>query len=335
MKAAYIRTMADIEMRETSLWPLAQDEIRIAVKASGICGTDIANAKNGLSKHSPFGHEVAGTVVETGSAVTRVKKGDTVALESASACGACDNCKDTEQELCTDIKSFFHKTSFGMAEEMISPALCTLPTHLSPDIACLSEPLGVAIDMIRLADITPDSNVLIIGPGTIGLMALSLVKRMGARSVFMSGNSTNKARIAAAERFGASIINPDRTPLASYKFPRAIDRIIVTAPPTVLPDAFTVAAKGAIISFIGIGHGEHAFCRFDVNAFHFKKLQLRASFASPALYTPLALRYLSDGVLDGNAIISHRFPLSEIQEAMNVAADSSRSIKVIVMPEQP
>lgn len=334
MKAAFIRTMSDIEIRDASLWPLSSDEIRIKVQASGICGTDIANAKSGLSKPSPFGHEAAGTVIETGSAVSRTKKGDMVALESSSPCGACDNCKDTKQELCTDIKSFFHKTSFGMAEEMISPALCALPTALAPDIACLSEPLGVAIDMVRLADITPDSNVLIIGPGTIGLMALALVKHMGARSVLVSGNSTNKPRLACAERFGATdIINPDRTPLASYKFPRAIDRIIVTAPPTVLPEAFAVASKGAIISFIGIGHGDNGFCRFDVNAFHFKKLQLRASFASPALYTPLALRYLSDGIVDGKALISHRFPLTDITEAMNVAADSSRSIKVIVMPE--
>lgn len=95
-------------------------------------------------------------------------------------------------------------------------------------------------------------------------------------------------------------------------------------PPTLL------AAKGAIISFIGIAHGDDAFCRFNVNAFHFKKLQLRASFASPALYTPLALQYLREGVIPADQIISHRFPLRKIDQAMAIARDGSKAVKVVV-----
>jgi len=97
-------------------------------------------------------------------------------------------------------------------------------------------------------------------------------------------------------------------------------------------NAFAVACKGGIVSFIGIGYGENAYCKFDVNAFHFKKLQLRASFASPALYTPRALQCLREGLVDGAALISHRFPLSRIAEAMEVARDPSRAVKVIINP---
>ncbi|MBI4977188.1 MAG: alcohol dehydrogenase catalytic domain-containing protein [Spirochaetes bacterium] len=333
MKTALIKNISDIIISDTEPLHVSANGIRIKVTASGICGTDVANAHQGLSAYQPFGHEVAGTVLETGTSVTRVKAGDNVVLESASACGMCDNCRNGRQELCTDIQSFFNKpTSFGMAEEMNAPAISAIRTSLSPDIATLSEPLAVAVDMVRLADIRCDSNVLIMGPGPIGLMALALVKRMGARKVFISGRSTNKARLAVAERFGVdAIVAPDK--VTSYPYGCAIDRILVTAPPPVLNDAFAVAAKGAVVSYIGIGHGDDAFCRFDANVFHFKKLQLKASFASPALYTPLALQYLSEGVVDGAALISHRFPLKDIAQAMKTAADTAASVKVVIVQE--
>jgi len=187
--------------------------------------------------------------------------------------------------------------------------------------------------MVRLADIEPTSNVLLIGPGPIGLMALQVVRRMGARRVFLSAHRRSAARIELARQWGVDeVFDPDETPLASVDFGCQIDRVLVTPPPPALNDAFEVVGKGGVISFIGIGYGESACCRFDANAFHLKKLQLRASFASPALYTPLALQYLREGVVDGPALISHRFPLDQIATAMATARDTSRAVKVVVMP---
>jgi len=192
------------------------------------------------------------------------------------------------------------------------------------------EPLGVAIDMVRLAGIEVTSNVLILGQGPIGLMATALAKRAGARRLFVSQPARRVARVELARRFGAdAVIDPTETPLREYDFGCEIDRVLVTSPPQTLPEAFDVAAKGGIVSFIGIEHGEGAFCSFDANAFHFKKLQLRASFASPALFTPLALQHLRAGLVDGEALISHRFPLARIADAM-AAADAPDAVKVVV-----
>ncbi len=186
---------------------------------------------------------------------------------------------------------------------------------------------------IRLADIQPASNVLVMGPGPIGLMALGLVRRMGARRVFLSAFERNRARIAAARKIGVDgVFDPSKQPLSGTDFGCRIDRILVTTPPPTLRDAMTVACKGGIISFIGIAFGDKAACTFDVNEFHFKKLQLRASFASPALYTPQALRFLRDKAVDPEILISHRFPLAQMAEAMATARDSSRAVKVIVNP---
>lgn len=333
MKAAFKRgataTLRDIPLRE-----LAPDEIRVKIQACGICGTDLHLNPDEADHESAFGHEAAGLVVEKGCGVTCLEVGRQVVIESATPCGFCSYCKNAQQELCTDIKSFWHSGYFGFAEEMITPAITAIPCDdLPPHIACLSEPLGVAIDLVRLADIKPESNVLLLGPGAIGLMALAIVRHMGARRVFVSGHRRSAARLALAERIGMDgFFDPTETPLAEVDFGCAIDRVLVTAPPPTLSSAFQLACKGGIISFIGIGYGDSAHCKFDVNDFHFKKLQLRASFASPALYTPRALQYLREGVVDGEALISHRFALDRIAEAMAVARDPSRAVKVIVEP---
>jgi len=312
---------------------ITPSEIRIKVTACGICGTDLHVTPGGDPKPVQFGHEIAGTILELGSAVMGLTVGQSVALDSSTPCGRCANCRNMQQELCSDIQSFFCINSFGMADEMITPAINAVPApDMDPAVACLSEPLGVAIDMVRLAEITPASNVLVIGAGAIGLMAIALARRAGARRIYCSQSARRPARCALAAQFGATIIDSRRTPLKNYAFDGPINRIMVTAPPAALAEAFSVASKGAIISFIGIEYGAGAECRFDANEFHFKKLQLRASFASPAIFTPQALTFLREGVVDGPALISHRFKLDDVAEAMSVARDAPDALKVIVTP---
>lgn len=324
----------DVRLERVSRRELGPLDIRIRVTACGICGTDLHLNPADAGKDLTFGHEIAGTVIETGSKVHGLETGQKVVLESATPCGRCEGCRNARQELCTDIQSFFFMDSFGFAAEMIAPAICAIPCEdLPPEVACLSEPLGVAIDLVRLADIQPTSNVLLMGPGPIGLMALALVRHMGARRVFLSAFERNTARIAAARAIGVDgVFDPDKQPLSEVDFGCQIDRVLVTTPPPTLGDAMAVACKGGIISFIGIAFGEKAFCKFEVNEFHFKKLQLRASFASPALYTPQALCYLREKVVDPEILISHRFPLERMAEAMQTARDGSRAVKVIVNP---
>jgi L-iditol 2-dehydrogenase len=324
----------EIRLEKLPARDLPEDAIRLKVDACGICGTDLHLDPDTAGIEVPFGHEIAGTIVELGSKVSGLEVGQKVALESATACGKCANCRNTRQELCTNLQSFFRMQSFGFAEEMIAPAISAIPYEgLSPEVACLSEPLGVAIDLVRLAEITPESNVLLMGPGPIGLMALRLARIHGAKRVFLSAFERSKARVDLARKLGVDgIVDPSKTKPENWDFGCKIDRILVTTPPPTLADAFQAAAKGCIISFIGIAFGEKAHCRFDVNSFHFKKLQLRASFASPAMQTPLALDYLQSRRVDGEAFISHRYSLDEIDEAMKTARDSSRAVKVIVRP---
>jgi len=316
--------LKNINMRSPDI-----NEVKLKVDACGICGTDLHERE--IKGEEGFGHEIAGTIIETGAAVS-FKKGTKVALDSASPCGICENCHNGRQELCTQIKSIWFCGTFGFAEQVLAPKESVLPYEgLDPAVACLQEPLGVAIDMVRLADINIESNVIISGGGPIGLMALALVRKAGARRVFVIQPKRRKARVKVASLFGAdAIIEPEE--IAKYNFGCQIDRILITSSPRTMPALFSIATKGAIISFIGIDHGSGAYCNFNVNDFHFKKLQLRASFASPALFGPMALKFLKEKIVDGEALISHRLPLKEIAKALEIAKKEPDAIKVVILP---
>lgn len=332
MKSALKNGEGHVIIKDITLRPLQPGEIRVKVTACGICGTDLHLGDS--KEYSQFGHEIAGQVLECGSAVSCVKVGDEIALDSATPCGFCANCKNGQQELCTDIQSFFFTNSFGFAAEMIVPAICAVPNPgLDPAIATVSEPLGVAIDMHRLADIRMGSHVVVSGLGPIGLMALRLAKLSGAGKIYACDISKAKTRLQIAKEFGADeIIEVDKTPLATYKFEQAPDRFMVSSPPQTLPGMFQIAGKGAIISFIGIKFGDGASISFDANDFHFKKLQLRASFASPAMYTPQALNLLKSKAINGERLVTHRFPLDKMADALACARTCADAVKVVVIP---
>ncbi|MEA1951829.1 MAG: alcohol dehydrogenase catalytic domain-containing protein [Planctomycetota bacterium] len=334
MRVAYLRKVNSTQLRDEPLPVAGKNQIVLEVQACAICGTDL-HAAAANEEFLPFGHEIAGRVAEMGEGVETLEIGQNVVLDSATPCGRCAMCRNMRQELCTDIQSFFYLGSFGMAQYMLAPAISAIPYEgLRPCEATLSEPLGVALDVVRVADIEPGCNVLVMGPGPIGLMAVRLARRAGAEKVFVSALSGTTARNRLALEFGAdAVIEVDRQPLADYDFGCRIDRVVSTTPPSTLRSAIDVACKGATIAYIGLAGNSEPEIRFNADEFHFKKLQLRASFASPALFGPRALEILKRDVLMRQKLISHRFSLDEIQKAMETAGgDIANAVKVVVEP---
>ncbi len=330
--AAFCRDANDVVIRRTGFSGISPAEKVIKVDACGICGTDISAVLRGSPEYVQIGHEVAGRVLDNDGSLTSRR----VVLESSSACGRCGNCRNGRPEFCSDVKSFFAKPYFGIAERMLSPEISVLDYDgLSPAVATLAEPLGVAIDLCETAGITPYSTVLVTGLGPIGLMAVRLAKLAGASKIYASTFSARKKRNALALAFGAEeLLFEDEVPLAERNLNPAPDRILSTVPPLFLPASMVPAAKGAVIAYIGVGHGDTDHVTFPANDFHFKKLQLRSSFASPALRTPMALNLLRSGRVDGESLISHRFPLADAGEAIRTACfDKNNAIKVVVTVE--
>jgi L-iditol 2-dehydrogenase len=282
-----------------------------------------------------FGHEVAGVVVDVGAGITHVKAGDRVVLESGSYCGTCEQCRNGRMDLCNRGNNFWRNPTMGFAEYILAPRECLVPyTGLTPEIACLTEPVGVAVDMVRVADIALNDEVLVLGLGPIGLMSIPLARMRGAAKIYAVNRSGGR-RAAAAKALGADdVISTRETPLDKVSFRKGgVDRALVSASVGAITDALPIMNYGGILSFIGIEFGDGAKVSFDANDFHFKKLQLRASHASPALYFPMVLDLLRDGHVNGAALVSHTFPLAQMAEAMRTVRDCrDEVIKVVVTP---
>jgi L-iditol 2-dehydrogenase len=325
MKAAFKKTPFDVELRDVELREIQENEILIRVRSCGVCGGDLDSSPD----YAPFGHELAGIVEKIGRQVANVQVGDQVLVESTSFCGNCDNCRNGRADLCT------HPSpgSFAaFAEYAIAPARNAVRfSGITFKQAGLIEPLGVALDLVYTADIKLNDHVLIIGAGSIGLMALSLAKAMGAGRVYVAQHSRSLRKIELARIFGADdVIMTDMQKLEEYAFPKkGVDKILITAPPKLIPSAINVANYGATIAFIGFAND--AQITFDANQFHVRKLQLKSSFAAPGIYFPTAVELVRSGVIQADLLISHTFGLDDIAAMMQTIATDRASVVKCVM----
>lgn len=332
MLAAKVKVPFQFRLEEVPIPEVKENWALIRVNACGICGTDMHYANHLATEWQGFGHEVAGVVAKVGRGVYNVKEGDRVVLESGSYCGVCEQCRNGRSDLCNRAPNFWQNPTMGFAEYILAPKECLVPYgNLTPEVACLTEPIGVAVDMVRVADIALGDEVLALGLGPIGLMAIPLARMRGAARIYAVNRSLGK-RAEVARQLGADeVISTLETPLNDISFRKGIDRALVSASVSAIGEALPRMNYGGIVSFIGIEYGKGSVISFDANDFHFKKLQLRASHAAPALYFPQVLQLLQDKHVDGDALISHVMPLEKISEAMALVRDRREEvIKVII-----
>lgn len=147
-----------------------------------------------------MGHEASGVIYQAGSAVSSVKLGDRVAIEPGFPCRRCKRCKSGKYNLCPDIKFAADPPEthgalsriFKIPEDFVYK----LPDSVSLQEAVLVEPLSVAVHGVRLADINPGQNVLVLGSGTIGLLVAATAKAYGAQRVVLVDINTTKLAFA-------------------------------------------------------------------------------------------------------------------------------------------
>lgn len=331
--SGYARAPWEFELRPVELAdsPPA-GEVLLRVEACGICGTDLSAAAKEKNWQA-FGHEIAAVIEKVGSGLDHLAVGQKVVLETASFCGHCDLCRNGRVDLCNKAPNFWGRPAMGFGERVIVPGCCVVPYDgLSPEVASLVEPAGVAYDMVKTAAPTLGDRVALIGPGPIALMAIPLLLRSGARQVVCIGRSHSRRRLEVAQSLGAEIVAVDGSLVDQKELSRRFEHVLVTAPVDIIPSALELLSYGGELTYIGIGTGS-GMIQFDANAFHFRKLQLRASFASPALYFPVVLDLLKAGIIPGEQIISHTFPLRDLAKAMELCRDDKEhAVKVVIQP---
>ena len=342
MKALYLKAPNQFEVRDLVLRGPRPDEVIVKIKACGFCGHDKIMAAYAGEEWQPFGHEFAGVVEEVGSQVTHLKVGDRVAIETSifdPLNPAVLNGHpewDTKGPNYMDIEAMEH-TAMGFAERTVVPAVLCVPFEDIPDEeACFLEPMGVAADLILTADIKLGNDVLLMGAGAIGLMALQMAKASGARKIYVAEHKKNKKKAELALKLGAdAIIYTDEEDLLKFPFPRGgVDRVLVTTPPKTIDMATKACNVGGIVAFLGISYGPAAIVSFDSNVVHLNKLQIRGSNAIPALYFPHCIDLLKAGIVDVKPLISHRFRLENAPEGIHAfLRESDIAVKAVMLAD--
>ncbi len=286
---------------------------RVTVATSGICGSDLHMLSFGPSPVT-LGHEFCG----------RLDDGSPVAVLPAVRCGRCARCRAGMPQQCTSVLGAMYGTTLdgGLADEVWVDSSCVvpLPDALGLDVACLVEPLAVALHGVHRAGVGPGARVLVIGGGPIGLCAMAAARRLGAT---VEAQANRPERQVAADRLGArqaagtdydivldaagtqssvdqatSLVRPGGTLgiLASFWQPVTIGMALLMKEVMVVP-AFTY------------GH-HHGVSEFDE-----------------------AVGLLSELPDLARVLITHRFPLDEAPEAFRIASEpTSGAIKVVVEP---
>lgn len=341
MKAAYLKAPYQFEVRDVSLRDIQDTEVIVDVRACGFCGHDNILASYQATDWEPFGHEFSGVVEKVGRLVTNVKVGDAVCIETATFDPLLDCSRNGRVDLDnTPMGDSFmeldkgFRTAMGFAEKAIVPAsLCVKFDGMSFEEAAIMEPMGVAYDLVMTADIQLNNDVLILGCGPIGLMALQMAKASGARKIYAAEFSTATARCELAEKFGADeIIYTDQCKLEDFVFEKGgVDRVLVTAPPKTIGSACNVCNAGGIVAFLGISYNEPTVT-FDSNVVHLNKLQIRGSNAIPALYFPMCIDMVKAGLVNVKSLISHTFSLEDLPNAMaSYYQDKATALKAVMI----
>lgn len=336
MKAIYVKAKEQFWLRDVALREIECDEVLIRVEACGFCGSEIRIARE-AEDWTAIGHEVAGVVERVGSYVTHVKAGDRVALESGSYDRFSALSRDGKMDWDNTGRHFWSKKypgeSMGFAEYVIAPEeVCVRYENMSLEAACMIEPMGVAYDVIKVADIGLGDSVMVVGIGAIGLMALRLAKLRGASRIYAVNTSGRDARDNIARKWGAEVVlHNDKDDILSFPYEKGVDKILFTTPPNIIPDFVDILNIGGIMVFIGGASGEAGKATFEMSKLHLKKLQLRASYAAPALFFPACMDLYHRGLIDLDALHTHDLRLQHFEQDYRAfMEDRAGAIKAIL-----
>ena len=339
MKASYFLGKGSFEVRQAPELHPGPGEVVIKNMVCGVCGTDvhIFHGEPGSADVNPpvvLGHEYSGEVVEVGEGVTALKPGDHVTVDPNIYCGECVYCRNGKKQLCETMQAVGVTRDGGFGEYSLVPAAQAfkLGDSVLYEAGAMAEPVACCLHGIDLAGIKAGDRVCIVGGGAIGLIMLQLAKLSGASTLVLS--EPNEKRRQVALSLGADAAIDPTAPDAKSAYEAALgdgaDVVIeCVGNNAAVKSAFQLAKKGATIVLFSVPKVDATFDLplFDV---YKKELTIKGSFVNPDTHER-AVRLINSGKLDFTSIITHRFNLDQLPEAIAMQM-SSESIKVVVCP---
>ncbi|TET13432.1 sorbitol dehydrogenase [Candidatus Aerophobetes bacterium] len=313
------------------------DQVKVKVKAAGICGTDI-HGYSALRPPVVLGHEVAGEVVEVGERVRKVKIGDRVTSETTDyVCGKCRFCQSGDYNLCPSRRGLGSKVNGAFAEYFViwEASIHKLPSNVDFTTGALSEPLAcVTHAVMEQAKILANEVVLVLGPGPFGLLVTQVAKAQGA-TVVICGVSGDESRLALAKKFGANeainLQNQDIDKLLK-KLTNGYGADVVFecsgALPAVRLGLELVRKKGRYVQ-TGILH-QSVSLDFDQILFDREITLIGSRTQKPSAWIK-ALKLMRQERVDLKSLVTDKLPLIQWEEGFRRTRERD-SIKVLLYP---
>lgn len=332
MKAAFLLEKRKVVIEDIPIPEIKKDtDVLVNIKRVGICGSDIHYYIEGkigsqvVKDKIILGHEASGEVVDTGKEVTRVKKGQKVAIEPGITCGVCEHCLGGKPNLCPDVKFFGTPPVDGALKEYVvmpEENLIPLPEGLDYNDGVLSEPLAIGLYGVKLSGFSVGEDVAIIGAGPIGLSVLFSVKTGGAKRIFVS--DLLPYRLEMAKKLGADIVvDASRENIANIVKEATGGRgVDVGYEAAGKGETFRQSAEVARIGGRTVIYGipEDDRMEFDAHSVRRKELKI-INVRRSAHTTELALKLIAERHLPFSSLVTHQFPLERIEEALKMAAE--------------
>lgn len=338
MKGTYFLGNQAFETRELPEHDLAADEVLIRVAACGVCGTDvhIYHGDKGSADVIPpvvLGHELAGVVEAVGSAVDKLSVGDHVTIDPNIYCGKCHYCRKGKKQLCTNLFAIGVNRNGGFADHCYAPqAQCyKLDKDIPLAYGAMAEPLACCLHGIDRADLQVGDTVCVIGGGAIGLLMVQLAKLSGASRVILSEPVAMRREIGLS--VGADwVIDPIHESLSNrIQELLGVDGVDVVIEcvgnPIATAQAFEAAKRGTTVLLFSVPKPGTTYS-LNLEDVYQKELSVVGSIINPDTHQR-AVDLINSGRIQLEPLITHRFPVEQVKEAILMQMDSE-SIKVIV-----
>ncbi len=345
MKAAILEELGKIVVQEVDDPQIDDDSALLKVESVSVCGSDIRIFHHGnprVKTPAIIGHETAGVVVQAGKNVKRVKVGDRVAVGADVPCGECKWCRNGLGNNCEINYAIGYQIPGSFAEYMKLPRLvleegpvATFSDKLSFDVAALAEPLACVLNGLELVGMSLGKTAVLIGMGPIGCMMIDAVKTMGALKVICVELSPK--RMAIAKQYEADVyIDPAKENVVERcreeTGGEGPDIVMTTCPSVDVHEQAIemVAHRGVVNLFGGLGKDVRPLSVLS-NTIHYKECFVTGSHGCVPRHHDLAVKLLEAGMVRTEPIITHHYPLDEINQAFETM-QSQDGMKIVVHP---
>jgi 2-desacetyl-2-hydroxyethyl bacteriochlorophyllide A dehydrogenase len=333
VNAAVLHGPRDLRVEATPTPSPGPGEVVVGVDMAGLCGTDyrIWTGERPVRYPRVLGHEFVGRVEALGEGVDRVTAGDTVVIEPNYSCERCPLCREGNRNLCLARTAIGIDVDGCLAELVRVPARCCwpAPAGVAADDLLLTEPLAVVVRAVARGAPQPGECAAVVGAGTLGLLALQVLRGRGARVLVVSRSPRRfdlARRLGAAATHAVGVGSVDAV-ARDFSGREGVDVVVETAgTPQAIAHALELARPGGRVVLTGLPHEPTPVSFFSV-------VRREVTITGSMIYQdefPEAMRLVAAGVVHTRALLTHRFGLDAVGQAFD-AHQRPESIKVAVL----